>query len=180
MIGYRATGKSHVGRLVAEARRVPFIDTDRMVEAAIGTLISRYFADRGESAFRDREEEALRAFLHSEEARSGAVVATGGGIILNPRNVGAIRSAGVAVWLTASVETIRDRLKADPASDGSRPALTMRSVVEEVASVLAAREPLYRDAADVEISTDGRAPEDVAAAVVEWLDRVGSRVSAGR
>ncbi len=149
-----------------------------MIEAAIGTSIRRTFVEEGEPAFRDRERGALRAFLQSEEAGRGAVVATGGGIILDPRNVREIRSAGVAVWLTASAETIRGRMNADPASPASRPALTERSPVDEVAVVLAAREPLYRDAADVEISTEGRTPEQVAAAVIEWLELSGSRAGA--
>jgi len=160
-----------VGRILAERLSVPFADTDSMVEEnTCGLSFAEYFASRGEEAFRDLEEGALRRILAERPAAGGPVVATGGGIIVRPANVVAMREAGAVVWLTASVETIRSRLAADRFTPKSRPPLLSgASAFDEVAQVLSRREPLYREAAHAEISAEGRDPSAVADCVLEFL-----------
>jgi len=196
LVGYRATGKSSVGRILAERLGVPFVDSDSMVgENTCGLSIAEYFAARGEEAFRDLEQGALRRILAERPSTGGPVVATGGGIILRPSNVAAMREAGPVVWLTASVNTIRSRLAADRLTSKSRPPLLQRdpekappftgpltgsaSALDEVAQVLSWREPLYRTAAHAEVSTEGRDPSAVADRVLEFLSSWSSGSSRG-
>jgi shikimate kinase len=169
-----------VGRLLAERLQVPFHDTDRAVEAATGSAIADYFRREGEAAFRDRESEVLKSLCQARPEKRPMVVAAGGGIVLREENVGAMRAAGMLVWLSASPATIRSRMEADPGSALSRPPLAGRSALLEVEEVLRAREPLYRSAADVEISTEGRAPAEIAGSVLEWLARLGPQAGSGR
>ena len=158
-----------MGRLLARELGVPFSDTDRLIEAAAGATIADLFARSGEEAFRAREEGALRAVLAGSARTGGPVVATGGGIVLRPQNVEAMRAAGWVIWLAASPASIRARMAADPGSARSRPALAGRSALDEVEEVLGKREPLYRAASHASFSTDGAAPDEVASRVREWL-----------
>ena len=153
LIGYRACGKTAVGRRLAERLGREFVDMDACVERELGTSISDCFARHGEEHFRDLESAALARVLE-REAGPGLVVATGGGIVLRDANVRLMAAKAVVVWLQASVETIRERLAADPDSDANRPALTDLSTLEEVGDVLVARIPMYRRAADLRLSTD--------------------------
>ena len=170
LIGYRGSGKSSVGRLLAEKLGCAFSDTDRMVEEAIGSSISEYFRQAGEPAFRARESEALAEIAGAAAAGSRRVAATGGGIVLNLANIEAMRRAGVVVWLVASAATLRQRILADAASAASRPALQGSSSADEVEAVLRQREPLYRAAADFEVLTEGRGAEEIAGEILRRIE----------
>lgn len=159
LVGSRGTGKSTVGRLVADALAMPFVDADRELESRLGRSIASIFAERGESAFRD--EEAL--LLHELTGRPGLVLATGGGVILREANRHALRRFGFVAWLKADPTTLAARLQGDPAG---RPALTPLGLLDEVASVLESRIPFYREVADVEIETAASSPPDVCRAVI--------------
>lgn len=165
LVGYRGTGKSTVGRLLAERLGLPFVDADAALERRFGQTIRDTFATLGEPVFRDREAQVL------EELAAGppAVIATGGGAILRESNRQALRSFGLVVWLSARPEVLAERLRTDPASVSGRPALTASGTIEEIAEVLAYRTPLYAAAADVEVSTEGRTPEAVVEAVLDVL-----------
>jgi shikimate kinase len=165
LIGYRGTGKTTVGRLLAEHLGWEFVDADAELEARHGTTIAEIFAAEGEAGFRDKEAAVLRDLCR----RGGCVVATGGGVVLREENRTLLREAGFVAWLTADVETIARRVAADPTTAGRRPNLTVGGSVE-VAELLRAREPLYRACADLEIATPGRSPESVAEAILTaWL-----------
>ncbi len=156
LVGYRGTGKSTVGRLLAERIGRPFADADRVLEARLGRPIAEFFAQNGEAAFRDEEEATLRDLLARDP---GAVVATGGGVILRESNRLALRRFGFVAWLKADPATLAARLRLDPAD---RPALTSLGLIDEIASVLQARTPLYQEVAHAVVETDGRSPEQVA------------------
>ena len=147
LIGYRGTGKSTVGRLLADQLSLPFYDLDAEAERIAGTTIEAIFAEQGEAAFRDVECDTLAQTM----AKPPAVLATGGGIVLRDENRDRLRGATV-VWLQASVETIVARVTAD--TDNDRPALTRRSLRDEVSHVLAERTPLYQDVANDAIDTE--------------------------
>ncbi|RUL85065.1 shikimate kinase [Tautonia sociabilis] len=165
LVGYRATGKSTVGRIVADRLGWPFEDADRALERRAGKPIAAIFAEQGENAFRDLEQRILAELA---DGRSPMVLATGGGVVLRQENRDALGRFGFVAWLAARPETIADRLRADP--DG-RPALTSAGLLDEVASVLERREPLYRRVASAVVETDGRSPEQVAEDLLDRLDR---------
>lgn len=157
LIGLRGSGKSTVGKLLAGRLGVPFHDADLVLEAASGRTIRHIIAAEGEPAFRDLEEQILRDLI----SRGPAVIATGGGVVLRESNRRQIRAAGKTIWLTADVDTLSARLAADPASADRRPNLSVggRAEIEQLSR---AREPLYRDCANLIVDTSGRSPEQIA------------------
>ena len=162
LIGYRATGKTTVGRLLASRLRWAFADIDEHIESTFGGSIAQIFAAEGEAGFRNRESSALGALCTQNQC----VIATGGGAILRPENRALLRSAGFVVWLTANPETIWSRLQGDPTTLARRPNLTAAGGLEEVRVLLRAREPLYRETADFIANADVPSPVDVANAIL--------------
>lgn len=162
LIGYRGSGKTAVGQLLAEELGWELVDTDSLVESALGTSISDYFAQAGEAAFRERECQALRSVVDRARAGERLVVSTGGGIVLDPDNVARMRQNGLVLWFRASVEVLERRIGGDPGTLGSRPALLGTSSVGEVGEVLGRRLPLYEAAAHATIATDELTPTQVA------------------
>lgn len=154
LVGYRASGKTTIGRELARRLRRDFADTDDLVAREFGMEISECFRRHGEERFRHVENEILRHVVESAARGPGLVVSTGGGIVLDPENVRLMRSTGTVIWLRATPRTLRRRLESDAATATSRPSLTGSSVVGEVESVLEAREPLYRTAAHLTIGVD--------------------------
>ncbi len=174
LIGYRGSGKTTVGCLLAEQLRRRLVDTDRLVVEALGMSIAECFATAGEPVFRSREGEVLEAVCRRVEAGEKLVVSTGGGIILRPANVARLRATGLVVWLSASASTLARRISSDPDSAASRPLLTgavssAASSADEVAQVLRAREPVYRAAAHIEVSGEGVSPGEVAERIMTHL-----------
>ncbi|HEY8503071.1 MAG TPA: shikimate kinase [Gemmataceae bacterium] len=160
LIGYRGTGKSTVGRRLAEVLGWAFLDADAELEARHGKTIRTIFAEEGEAGFRDKEE-ALLGELSAGEDR---VIATGGGVVLRPANRERLR-AGFVVWLRARPETIWERLRADPTTAERRPDLSVGGR-EEVEQLLRQREPLYAQCADFTADTDDLSPEQITLAIL--------------
>jgi shikimate kinase len=165
LIGYRATGKTTLARLLAERLDWTWIDADVEIERRAGKAIARIFAEDGEPAFRD-----LEAAVTAELCRrTPLVLAAGGGAPLRPDNRQAIRAAGKVVWLTARPETIHVRMSGDATTASRRPSLTDREALAEIVHLLARREPIYRETADLVIDTEGKTPEQIAAEILEKL-----------
>ncbi len=174
LIGYRATGKTTIGRLLSRTLGVPFHDTDALVEEALGHSIAECFERQGEAVFREREAACLEELCDALESGGPAVVSTGGGIVLRDSNVRRMRDSGLVVWLRSDPATIRRRLENDPATRSSRPALAGRTAVEEVEEVLRSREPLYRGASHAEVITDaGDSPERCARSIAKLVEESG-------
>lgn len=150
LIGYRATGKSAVGRALAARLGWDFADSDAEIIRSAGKSISEIFSEDGEPVFRNLERTTLAELLERERL----VVASGGGAIENPETRTRMHLAGPVIWLQASVDTIVERLQSDAGSAGNRPSLTGREICQEVAEVLGRREPLYGEIATLSISTD--------------------------
>jgi shikimate kinase len=163
LVGYRGTGKSTVGRLLAGMMNRRFVDVDLEIEGRSGRSIAAMFAAIGEAAFRDWEERTLAELF---ELYPEAVVATGGGSVMRENNRVRMRAFGTVVWLTAEPDELGRRLKADERGEEARPALTSRGVIAEITHVLRERAPIYEALADVVIETGGRSPEEVASAIV--------------
>ena len=164
LVGYRATGKTTVGKLVADRLDLRFVDADGYLESACGKSVRELFRDGGEAGFRDLESVTLGE-LALVEVWNDHVVSTGGGVVIRPVNRAYLRGGFVA-RLTASAATIHARMTADAVTFGARPNLTPGGGLREVEALLAEREPWYREVADVTVDTEGRSPEAVADAIV--------------
>jgi shikimate kinase len=160
LTGFMATGKTEVGRRLARATSRAFVDTDNLVEVAAGRSIPEIFAAEGEARFRVLEHEAVRQAV----AVPDAVVATGGGALLDPESRQLLLAAGPVVCLTATPEEI---LRRAGASAADRPLLAAATATERLAKVralLEARDATYRMATH-RIDTTGRSVDDVVAEI---------------
>jgi shikimate kinase len=162
LIGYRGTGKTTVGRLLAERLGWGFIDADIHLEEQLGQTIKEIFATEGEVGFRVRESRNLMELSGREQT----VIATGGGIVLNEANRQLLRDTGWVVWLTAGPQSLSERIAADPLTSARRPNLTVGGL-GEIEHLLRIREPLYRAVADFEIDTEGQSPDALAEAILK-------------
>lgn len=158
LIGYRATGKTVVARLLSEKLGWPWVDLDVEIERRAGKSIAEIFAQDGESVFRDWESQVVAEYC----GRRNWIIAAGGGAPLRPENRQAMRAGGKVFWLTARPETIYRRMTTDPTTGTRRPNLTARGGLEEIVELLAKREPVYRETADWVIDTEEKTPEQVA------------------
>jgi shikimate kinase len=163
LIGPMGVGKSTIGRLLAAELHLDFYDSDRVIEERTGADIPWIFDMEGESGFRDRE----TAVLQELAAEQGAVVATGGGIVVRPANAEIMKSSGVVVYLTASIDQLVERT----ARDKKRPLLQVDNPRQKIIELLAVREPLYREVADVVVNTDKRSPKSVAQEIASLVGR---------
>ena len=167
LIGYRGSGKSTVGRKLADRLWQPFVDTDDLVVTKAGKTIGEIFAQDGEQRFRDLETEAVREVCLLQEH----VISLGGGSLLRPENRDAIKASGhKLVYLKCDPEELAKRIAADPMSAESRPPLTgYGGSVEEIQQLLAVREPIYREMKHAELDVTYLSPEDVVVYVVRLL-----------
>lgn len=167
LIGYRGTGKSHVGRILADKLSFPYVSIDKAIVLRAGMSIPEIVRLFGWDGFRERESIEVREVA----VWDSIVIDTGGGVIERPENIEQLRENGLVVWLKASVDTIVKRIE----GGSDRPALTEgKSFVEEVSEVLERRMPLYRSAAMHEIDTDSLDPEEIATEIVLlWQKRSG-------
>ncbi|HVN65458.1 MAG TPA: shikimate dehydrogenase [Methanomicrobiales archaeon] len=158
LTGFRGTGKTSSGKLLAEMLGMPFLDTDRVIEERAGKRIPAIFRERGEPAFRELEREAI-ASLPAENV----VVGTGGGAVLDPVNVERLKRGSVVFLLQAGEGTIVRRI-----GGSDRPSLTGKPPAEEVGELLRERQPAYLRAADFCIDAGG----DSAGGVAEEMARI--------
>lgn len=166
LIGYRGVGKTSVASGLAASLGCPWCDCDVELERRLGRSIADVIRQDGEPAFRDAEQELLAELLQS----FSGVLATGGGVILREANRTQLTEHGrPVVWLQADAATIRGRLAADPTTVARRPGLTMANPLDEVAAVLAARQPLYAAVADMAVDTAAHAVDVVVAHITAWL-----------
>ena len=138
LVGARAAGKTTFGGALARQLGCNYVDTDIHLRETTGKTVADIVAREGWDGFRKRESAVLRAVT-----APGTVIATGGGMVLAEENR---RLNGIVLYLSAPAEVLASRLQANP-NAAQRPTLTGKSIAEEVAEVLAAREPLYRETA---------------------------------
>lgn len=113
LVGFMASGKTTVGRALAEEIGWPFCDIDSEIEAREGKSIAQIFAEGGEGAFRRLETEAIRSHVVSVEAGHPCVIALGGGAFIQQQNWELIENNGVTIWLDCAIDMIRSRLQGD-------------------------------------------------------------------
>jgi shikimate kinase len=153
LIGFMGTGKSSVGRLVASHLHFEFVDTDELIEARAGCSISEIFAQAGEAAFRQIEKQVVSELAH----RRRIVIASGGGLAAQPDNLASLKEHALIVCLWASPEAIWERVR----HQSHRPLLNDPDPQGQIRTLLAAREPHYRQA-DVLVNTEMRSVKEVA------------------
>ncbi len=134
-MGFMGTGKTSVGRTLAYALGLAFVDMDQIIEERAGKPISRIFAEEGEPHFRGLE----RSLVVELSAQSGLVVACGGGVVLNPDNILDYSRTGLVVCLTATPETIFERT----ARATHRPLLEQQDRFQRIVDLLEKRRALY-------------------------------------
>ena len=153
LVGFMGTGKSTIGRLAAELMQFTFADTDALIEARLGRTISDVFAAEGEPAFRQYEKKAVEELSRGQRL----VIATGGGLVMDPANMASLKSHSLVIWLCATPEAIWERVR----SQTHRPLLQAPDPLAKIREMLAARAPSYRGA-DVYIDSGMRTPREVA------------------
>jgi len=163
LTGFMGVGKSRIGRELARALMLHFIDLDRYIERRTGISIPDIFRHLGEEAFRRMEKEAVRELV----GKDYLVLSLGGGTFMDPESQKALLGRGPVVALWASPETILERAMRKP---GERPLLQVENPLERIRTLLEARAPVYRKA-HIHVSTDGRRVEEVVEEIVEKLWR---------
>ena len=161
LVGPMGAGKSAVGRHLARALRLDFVDSDDEIEARTGVDVAFIFEKEGERGFRQRE----AAAIDDLSQRENIVLATGGGAVLRPENRNHLGGRGFVVYLYTTVDQQVSRTK----KGRTRPLLENgdpRSILEDL---LQTRDPLYREIADLVVETDGRKVRSVADEIIEHL-----------
>jgi shikimate kinase len=162
LIGFRASGKSTLGPMVARALEWRFADMDELLSASLGLSIAAWVERFGWESFREREARLLVELSREDKI----VVATGGGIVEREDNRSVLRKAFFTVWVRCAPEILCRRLACDEKTTALRPSLTGRGIFAEMAEVLARRTPWYEASAHLVLKGDSSSPEDLAACLV--------------
>ncbi len=162
LIGFRGTGKTSAGKLLAQNLGWEFIDADDYLEKKVRKTIKQIFEEGGEGLFRDKEEEVIKELCQTREK----VVATGGGAVLRETNVKRMKESGLVILLEADAHTIYGRLRSDPKSSTQRPNLTNLDSFNEITHLLDYRRPYYEKAADHRINTATLSPQEVVKEII--------------
>jgi shikimate kinase len=163
LTGFMGTGKTSVGRVLAYRLGLEFVDTDEEIEKATGKTVQDLFSRYGSIRFRSEESLVIKKL----SAREGMVIATGGGAVLNPENVSALKKNGVVVLIRSSPEIIRKRVR----TGRNRPLLAGSSDLKQrIEDLMAEREEAYRAAADLEVLSGEESKEEVAGKIIRLLE----------
>lgn len=161
LVGPMGAGKTTIGRHLAAELSLPFIDTDHEIEQRCGADIPWIFDVEGEEGFRTREHKVLNDVCHA----SPAVIATGGGIVVRDDNRALLKHHGITVYLHATVSQQLNRT----GKDKSRPLLNDGDPEQVLSRLMAVREPLYREVAQVVFATDNRNPRATATEIAKQI-----------
>lgn len=164
LIGFMGCGKSTVGRELHRRLNYPFIDTDHEIETRVGRRIKEIFAgEGGEPEFRDMETTLLRELADTSVDGTRRIISTGGGICGREENRSLLRRLGYVVWLHAPIELIIDRTS----KSQDRPLLNTEDPAGRIRTLMEEREPLYREAAHLDIDTTGLDFKEISVGILE-------------
>ena len=157
-------GKTTIGRLLSKELALPFIDSDREIEARAGAAISWIFDVEGEVGFREREQSMI-AEICEKTTDQGFVLATGGGAVLREQTRHLLKKETTVIYLFASIEQLLERTS----KDKNRPLLQVESPREVLSNLMAIRDPLYQEASHLLVTTDERPPRFLVQHILEQL-----------
>ena len=160
LVGFMGTGKTSVGKELAERLGREFVDLDDVIEKRAGTTINEIFKDKGEAHFRELEKAVVREYSHKNKL----VISAGGGAVKFDENIANLKRSGIMICLKASVDEILNRVK----HDAHRPLLNVCDPKERARQLLKEREPLYAKA-DYSVDTNGLSVKETADKVLELI-----------
>ena len=160
LTGFMGTGKSTVGRRVADGLKIPFFDVDETIQRQTGRSISDLFRSKGEVAFRALESATIQELSMQKQA----VIATGGGALMNPLNKQFLEKNGILVCLTARTGTLLERLK----DDVTRPLLEGESMEDRINRLMQERQSVYA-LCPIQVATDDKTIEQAAQEVIQKI-----------
>ena len=167
LIGYRCTGKTTLARQIAQSLGWAWVDADVKLTEDYGRTVADIVADEGWPGFREKEKKVLQEL----SGKTDHVIATGGGVILDPENVDIMKEKGVVVWLQADPDTILSRMVQDQATDDQRPALTDKKLQQEIIDTLEERLPLYKGAMHFSVDTANRDIAEIQGLILKTLEQ---------
>ena len=162
LVGLMGAGKTTVGRALARETGKTFYDSDHEVEARTGVRIATIFEIEGEARFRAREHETITDLVQLDNV----ILATGGGVVLNPDNRRLLAENGTVIYLRAAIDDLLARTQ----NDKSRPLLQTANPRAKLAELFEARDPLYREIADVVIDTSRQNVHTLVMRLLQRLD----------
>lgn len=171
LIGYRGSGKSTVGRVLAQRLGRPFSDSDDVVESESGLSIKSIFEQKGEPWFRDLEAKVIAEL--AAESNIPRVISLGGGAVLRESTQTILKATGICIWLTASAEFLFQRIHSDEATKLRRPNLSKVGGYAEVDELLKKRTPTYRELSDLTVAVEGKTPDDICDEIVDYVNSAG-------
>lgn len=154
-------GKTTMGRQLAKRLNLEFIDSDHVIEERTGADIPLIFEKEGEEGFRKREQDVINELTQ----RKKMVLATGGGVVLNPENRKNLKSRGTVIYLHSDIKYLINRTR----HDKNRPLLQTADPAAKLKELMIVREPLYRETADIVINTGEKSIRSVINAILEKL-----------
>jgi shikimate kinase len=167
LIGFRGTGKSTVGKHLANRLERDFIDSDKYVEDSSGKTIKHIFEEDGEEGFRKIEADVIAKL----SGMDNKIVAVGGGAVLKKDNVSNLKDNGFLVLLEATPEIIHNRITQDEKTTQQRPSLTDKKPLDEIKHLLEQREHPYKNAADYTINTSYVTCEDIVNEIIATIEK---------
>ena len=167
LIGYRGSGKTTIGKRLADRLWQPFVDVDDLIVKRAGKSIKEIFEQNGEPAFRDTEAAVVKEVCKLAEH----VIGLGGGTLGRDENRKAIKEAGhKIIYLKCDPAVLHKRIQADPQSAATRPNLTeLGGGIEEIRKMLAEREPMYRQVMNAELDVSNLTPEEAVVYITRLL-----------
>jgi shikimate kinase len=167
LIGYRCSGKTKVGKILARALDRDFLDTDTLIEKNAGCSIETLISATGWDYFRYME----KVLIEEVSKRDNLVIATGGGVVTDEENVKSLKGNGWIVWLNGKAEVLKERMDREQTLGKIRPSLTGADPLEEIKQVLRVRKPLYEQAGDFVVDTGNLSIEELAATIIKALPK---------
>lgn len=167
LIGFRGTGKSTVGKILAKRLEMDFIDSDKHIESSTGKTIKIIFEDDGEEGFRKIEADTIAELSKADNK----VISAGGGAVLKDDNVRNLKGNGFLVLLEATPEIIHNRIAQDKKATQQRPSLTDKNPLDEIKHLIAKRKHAYKNAADYTINTSYVSCEDIVNEIIAIVNK---------
>ena len=167
LIGYRCSGKTEVGKILARELEKDFLDTDELIEDNAGCSIEAIISRDGWNHFREIE----KSLIEKVSRRNNLIIATGGGVVIDEDNVKNLKKNAWIVWLNGESEVLRERMDKEQRSGKIRPSLTGEDSLEEIKQVMDVRIPLYEKTATFVVDTSTVTSAEVAALIIKNIPK---------